>query len=140
MEKQIYGSSGYTALRQSLSQTPESSSVYYIIDQSVALLPSAAAATKLLDQSKRQWQSCAGPLDYSIPNGTVSATLSDVQSYDDLIVQNRTVPDGETSGHECQHAMGVWSNVVAEAVVCGGTDTGGASQTIVDAILAKAQA
>lgn len=141
LEKQIYGSSGYTALRQSLSQTPESSSVYYIVDQSVALLPSAAAASKIPDNSKRQWQSCAGaPVDYSIPNGTVSATLSDVQSYDDLVVQNRTVPDAETSGHECQHTMGVWSNVVAEAVVCGGTDTGDASQRIVDAILANAQA
>ncbi len=140
LENQIYGGTGYTALRQSLSETPASSSVYYIVDQSVALLPSAAAASAMLDKSKQQWQSCTGaPVVYSVQNGTTNATLSDVQSHDGVIVQNRTVPESDTSGHSCQHTMGVWSNVVAEAVVCGDTDTGDASQAVVAAILANAQ-
>ncbi|MBJ8341607.1 sensor domain-containing protein [Antrihabitans sp. YC3-6] len=140
LEKKVYDGSGYTALRQSVSQTPESSSVYYVVDQSVALLPSASAATKIVDNSKQQWQACAsGPVDYTGQTGTTSVTLADVVSQDGSIVQNRTVPPAEFAGYTCQHTMGAWSNVVAEAVVCGDIDVGDKSQDIVAAILAKAQ-
>ncbi|MBJ8348805.1 serine/threonine-protein kinase PknH/PknJ [Antrihabitans sp. YC2-6] len=138
LESQVYADTGYTALRQSLSSTSESAAVYYIVDQSVALLPSADRATKVLDDSKAQWQSCAGSIQFDNQDGsTVNATLAAVESRDNVIVQNRTVPEGVTTGYVCQHTMGVQSNVVAEAVVCGDTDIGNKSQEIVAAILAN---
>jgi hypothetical protein len=41
--------------------------------------------------------------------------------------------------YRCEHTMGVWSNVVAEAVVCNNADVAGTSQRIVDQILDNAR-
>ena len=42
-------------------------------------------------------------------------------------------------GQRCQHTLGVWSNVVAEAVVCDDKDIGDQSQKVVNEILANAK-
>lgn len=138
LEKQAYGTAGQTAAQQSISQTAETAA-YFLVDQSVASFPSAAAATKLLDASKQQWQACAGaPVVFANAGGTNTvATLANVSTNGDTITQNRTVEGG---GYTCQHSMGVWSNVVAEAVVCGEADITGKSETVVAAIIANAQA
>nr|WP_240962882.1 sensor domain-containing protein [Antrihabitans stalactiti] len=138
LEKYAYGNAGHTAAQQNISQTAESAA-YFLVDQSVASFPSAAAATKFLDTSKQQWQACTGaPVVFANQGGTNTvATLANVSTNGNTITQNRTVEGG---GYTCQHSMGVWSNVVAEAVACGEGDITGKSEAVVAAILSKAQA
>jgi hypothetical protein len=137
LESNVYVPTRYTAVRGSLLQPSPTGNPYYpLVDQSVALLPSADRAAQLRADSQQQWQKCAGePLTVSSGNSTMHATLANVVSRGDMISQNRTVADGAT----CQHTMGVWSNVVAEAVVCADTGVGNESQQVVEAILANAR-
>ena len=65
----------------------------------------------------------------------MQATLANVVSQGDMISQNRTVADGAS----CQHTMAVWSNVVAEAVVCAKTGVDNESQQVAQAILGNAR-
>jgi hypothetical protein len=137
LESPVYTPTRYTAVRGSLLQpSPTGNPFYPYVDQSVALLSSADRAAHLRADSKQQWQNCAGkPLTVSSGNSTMQATLANVVSQGDMISQNRTVADGAS----CQHTMGVWSNVVAEAVVCADTGVGDESQHVVEAILANAR-
>ena len=150
-EVPVYGSVGVTALRQSLVQSQESAP-YRIVDQAVALLSSPEAAQQLQADSKDQWDACTNqPVTIANPDGTATvATLPGVVSRDNLIGQNREVTTADRPGTQrdpsvdptkvaCQHSMGVWSNVVAETVVCGDGDIGDQSQEIVNQILAAAQ-
>jgi serine/threonine protein kinase len=140
VESRVYNPTGYTAIRQSLLQSPAASPSNHLVDQSVALMPSAQRAERLLADSQRQWQDCAGkPLTISNEHGIVKPNLADVDVRNNLIIQDRTVSGNAALGSKCQHTMGVWSNVVAEAVVCGDTDTGDQSQIIVETILSSAQ-
>jgi hypothetical protein len=137
LESPVYAPTQYTAVRGRLLQpSPTGNPFYPLVDQSVALLPSADRAAQLGNDSEQQWQNCAGkPLTISSGNSTMQATLADVVSQADMISQNRTVADGAS----CQHTMGVWSNVVAEAVVCAKTGVDDESQKVVEAILANAR-
>jgi hypothetical protein len=137
LESPVYVPTGYTAVRGSLLQpSPTGNPFYPLVDQSVALLPSADRAAQLRADSERQWQNCAGkPLTVSSGNSTMHATLANVVSQGDMISQNRTVADGAS----CQHTMGVWSNVVADAVVCADTGVDDESQQVVNGILANAR-
>jgi hypothetical protein len=54
-------------------------------------------------------------------------------------MQDRTISDYPVRDYRCEHAMGVWSNVVAEAVVCNNSDVAGHSQQIVEEILDNAR-
>jgi hypothetical protein len=137
MESPVYAPTHYTAVRGRLLQPSPTGDPYYpLVDQSVALLPSADRAAQLRADSQRQWQNCAGkPLTVSSGNSTMKATLANVVSQGDIISQNRTVADGAS----CQHTMGVWSNVVAEAVVCANTGVDDQSQQVAEAILANAR-
>jgi tRNA A-37 threonylcarbamoyl transferase component Bud32 len=140
VESQVYNPTGYTAIRQSLFQTPEGSPSNHVVDQSVALLPSAERAEQLRADSQRQWQDCAGkPLNITNERGVAKPVLANVEARDTLIVQDRTVTGNAALGSKCQHTLGVWSNVVAEAVVCGDTDVGDQSQIVVETILSHAQ-
>jgi hypothetical protein len=137
LESPVYVPTRYTAVRGSLLQSsPTGNPFYPLVDQSVVLLPSADRAAQLRADSEHQWQNCAGrPLTVSLGNSTMQATLANVVSQGDMISQNRTVADGAS----CQHTMGVWSNVVAEAVVCADTGVADESQQVVEAILANAR-
>jgi hypothetical protein len=137
LESPVYVPTQYKAVRgQLLQPSPTGNPFYPLVDQSVALMPSADRAAQLLADSKQQWQNCAGkPLTVSSGNSTMKATLANVASQGDLISQNRTVADGAS----CQHTMAVWSNVVAEAVVCAKTGVGDESQQVAQAILRNAR-
>jgi Protein kinase domain/PknH-like extracellular domain len=140
VESRVYNPTGYTAIRQSLLQTPAGSPSNHFVDQSVALMPSAEGAERLRTDSQQQWQDCAGkPLTISNEHGVVNPNLANVAVRDNLIIQDRTVTGDAALGSKCQHTMGVWSNVVAEAVVCGDTDIGDQSQVVVETILSNAQ-
>ena len=134
----VYADLGYTALRQSILYPPEGSPSNHFVDQSVVLTPTADGAAKVLADSKRQWGDCTGQT-LAITDPGYKVTLADVQQRGDLIVQDRTVSDYSVPNYRCQHTLGVWSNVVAEAVVCGDTDVGDQSQTIVETILSNAR-
>lgn len=141
LESQVYDRTGATAMRQVSLQSPEGSANYHLITQSVALMPSAERAQRLHADSEQQWRACAGaPLTVSNPNGTWHPTLADVHYSGDVIVQDRTVAGDVGPGYNCQHSLGVWSNVVAEALVCSEpADAGDQALTIVKQILANAQ-
>lgn len=140
-EARMYDPSGFTAAQQSLLVPPEGSPSNHIVDQSVALMPSAARAEKFRADSQREWQACAGvPLTITgNDNITTKPTLADVRTQGNLIVQDRTVAGDTAPGQRCQHALGVWSNVVAEAVVCDDKNVADQAQKVVDAILANAK-
>jgi Protein kinase domain/PknH-like extracellular domain len=137
LESPVYVPTRYTAVRGSLLQpSPTGNPFYPFVDQSVALLPSADRAAQLRVDSAQLWQSCAGKsITVSSGNRTMQATLANVVSQGDMMSQDRTVADGAS----CQHAMGVWSNVVAEAVVCSDTFIDDESQQVVEAIVANAR-
>ena len=137
LESHVYESTNYGAVRGSLFQPSATGDPFYpLVDQSVALLPSAERATQLRADSQRQWQDCAGKdLTVSSGNRTMRARLANVVSKGDIISQDRGVADGAS----CQHSMGVWSNVVAEAVVCADNGIDDESQQVVEAIVANAQ-
>jgi hypothetical protein len=137
LESPVYVPTQYTAVRGRVLQPSPTGNPYYPnVDQSVALLPSADRAAQLRADSQQQWQNCAGkPLTVSSGNNKMQATLANVVSRGDMISQNRTVADGAS----CQHTMGVWSNVVAEAVVCAETGVDDQSQQVAEAILANAR-
>jgi serine/threonine protein kinase len=137
LESHVYDPTNYGAVRGSLFQPSAAGNPYYpLVDQSVALLPSAERAAQLRADSQRQWQDCAGKdLTVSSENRTMQAKLANVVSKGDIISQDRGVADGAS----CQHSLGVWSNVVAEAVVCADNGIDDESQQVVEAILANAQ-
>jgi hypothetical protein len=137
----MYDASGFTAARQSLIVPPEGSPSNHIVDQSVALMPSAERAGTFRADSQREWHACAGvPLTITgSDNMTTKSTLADVRTQGDLIVQDRTVAGDIAPGQRCQHALGVWSNVVAEAVVCDDKNIGDQAQKVVAEILANAK-
>lgn len=140
LEARMYDPSGSTAARQSLFAPPEGSPSNHIVDQSVALLPSAERAVAFRADSQREWQACARvPLTVTGEGSTVRPTLADVHMRGDLLIQDRTVTGDTAPGQRCQHTLGVWSNVVAEAVVCNDTDIGDESQRVVNEILANAK-
>jgi hypothetical protein len=141
LEARMYDPSGFTAARQSLIVPPEGSPSNHIVDQSVALMPSAERAETFRADSQREWQACAGqPLTISHGDNTsTKPTLADVRTQGDLIVQDRTVAGDVPPGQRCQHALGVWSNVVAEAVVCDDKNIGDQAQKVVEGILSNAK-
>jgi serine/threonine-protein kinase len=140
VESHVYNPTGYTAIRQSLFQTPRSGPSNHVVDQSVALMPSAERAEQLRADSERQWQDCAGkPLTITNERGIDRPELANVEARDNMIVQDRTDTGNAALGSKCQHTMGAWSNVVAEAVVCADTDISDQSQIIVETILSHAQ-
>jgi serine/threonine-protein kinase len=141
LEARMYDPSGYTAARQSLIVPPEGNPSNHIVDQSVALMPSAELAETFRTDAQRDWQACAGvPLTITgSDNLTTKPTLADVRTQGDMIVQDRTVAGDIAPGQRCQHALGVWSNVVAEAVVCDDKNIGDQAQRVVEAILANAK-
>ena len=119
---------------------PEGSPSNHIVDQSVALMPSAERAEAFRADSQREWQACAGiPVTITGDGYTTRPTLADVRAQGNLIVQDRTVTGDTAPGQRCQHTLGVWSNVVAEAVVCDDKDIGDQSQKVVNEILANAK-
>ncbi len=140
LEARMYDPSGFTAARQSLIVPPEGSPSNHIVDQSVALMPSAERAEAFRADSQREWQACAGiPVTITGDGYTTRPTLADVRAQGNLIVQDRTVTGDTAPGQRCQHTLGVWSNVVAEAVVCDDKDIGDQSQKVVNEILANAK-
>ncbi len=140
LEARMYDPSGFTAARQSLIVPSEGSPSNHIVDQSVALMPSAERAEAFRADSQREWQACAGvPVTITGDGTTTRPTLADVRAQGNLIVQDRTVTGDTAPGQRCQHTLGVWSNVVAEAVVCNDKDIGDQSQKVVNEILANAK-
>lgn len=133
----VYDHVGYLAMRQVVALPPEGNPSNVFIEQTVVLAPTADIAAQVRANSQRQWENCSGTVvTNSDPHWTT--TPQDVQVRGDLIVLDRPVGEYTVPNYRCQHTMGVWSNVIAEALVCDDTDIGEQSQTIVEKILAAA--
>ena len=137
LESHVYDPTNYGAVRGSLFQPSATGNPYYpLVDESVALLPSADRAAQLRADSQREWQNCAGKdITVSSGNRTMQARLANVVSKGDIISQDRGVADGTS----CQHSMGAWSNVVAEAVVCADNGIDDESQQVVETIVVNSR-
>jgi serine/threonine protein kinase, bacterial len=129
----VYDHIGFTTLRQTVLAAPEGSSGQQLVQQSVVLAPSGRTAAQVLDDSEQQWRNCAGKA-LKITGPAYTVTLGPARADQDRIVQDRTISDYPVRDYRCEHTMGVWSNVVAEAVVCNNADVAGTSQRIVDQI------
>jgi hypothetical protein len=141
LEARMYDPSGFTAADQSLVVPAEGTPGNHIVDMSVALMPTAERAEQFRTDSEREWQACASQ-ELTITRDGIATrpALAEVRVQGDLIIQDRTVTgDNTPPGQRCQHTLGVWSNVVAEAVVCNDTNIGDQSQRVVNAILENAK-
>lgn len=114
-QQEMYGNSGYTAVRHQYIRQPGPSSAY-IVEQVVTLYPSGEQAKNMLADAKTQLQDCAGALTTHDSDGDINWNIGDVESDDTSITQTSTA-DGMGGG--CEHSMAVAANVVAEAWACG---------------------
>lgn len=133
-EQQVYGDTGYQALRdQLLGKTV--SDIDDLVEQTVVVFPTAQQAHAVLSSSTIQWQECASghPLEYpsdaSISHDAGyergwSWTLTDVAVGVDRITTRMTaVSNLNGNAPACQMALGVRVNVVVKTKTCWDTGT-----------------
>jgi serine/threonine-protein kinase len=119
-ETRVYDATGYTAFVRSVLAPSDPTTTGLHVEQLAAVMPSPDTAAKLFANTKQQWQACVGQqLTVGSPPSQSQPLLQDVQTYGDIIVQFRDVTGDVPDGYQCQHTMGVESNVIAEAIVCG---------------------
>jgi pyruvate/2-oxoglutarate dehydrogenase complex dihydrolipoamide acyltransferase (E2) component len=119
-ESRLYQQSAFTTFRKlDLTASGETGN-YLSVSQATAHMPSDEAAQKLLADAKQTWKTCVGQqLSVTDSRGTWRPELQDVQEFGTMIVQFRNVSGDVPQWYQCQHAMDVRSNVVAEALACG---------------------
>ncbi|MBB5166947.1 sensor domain-containing protein [Mycobacterium sp. AZCC_0083] len=139
-ESRLYQQSGFTTFRKlDLTASGETGN-HLSVSQATAHMPSDEAAQKLLADAKQTWETCVGQqLSVTDSGGTWRPELQDVQEFGTTIVQFRNVSGDVPQWYQCQHAMNVWSNVVAEALACGsGGKINDQAGSVVRVILATA--
>jgi hypothetical protein len=116
-EQEVYGDSGWTAMRDQVSREPDEDNAHWV-EQTAVLYPSADDAQKFFDDSASTWKECGG---YSISTDSADSSylweLDDVTGDDTLITQVATQEDAD--GWGCQHALSVVSNLTVESWACG---------------------
>jgi serine/threonine kinase PknH len=130
----VYAGTGYTGVSALASAEPGDNNDHWVSQAAVAF-PSADKAKAFLQTSADNWKACAGQtVTVSTKNHTYRWTFAQPQGGPPKIVLMETQEGAD--GWECQRAMGVANNVIAEANACGYhiTDQGG---QITDKIIAK---
>lgn len=131
-EERVYRGSGVTAQRR--EELEDEDQAESLITQTVVLFSSADRARQFFDDSVRQWQECANTsLDRTLDDGTdIAIDIRDVGNpREDVVSVTIAFPNSD-----CSHAMGVVSNLVAEARDCGGS--AGEAETIATTIIDNA--
>jgi serine/threonine kinase PknH len=107
------------------------------VHQAVVLFPSADKAKSFMQNSADKWKSCAGrpvTVTNTSRNKNYKWTFAQIDGSPPKITMMDTQEDAD--GWECQHALGVANNVIADVDACGYhiSHQGG---DIVDKIMAK---
>jgi hypothetical protein len=133
-EQQVYGSSGFEAIRnQTLGKT--TSDIDDLVEQTAVVFATAEQARSTLVSEITQWQQCTigHPTAYSSDSSVdqdlgyergFSWYFTDVTDSPDLITMRMTAVDNlNGSAPACQVAMGLSDNVVVKAKACFDTGT-----------------
>ncbi|MDP7705439.1 sensor domain-containing protein [Mycobacterium sp. TY815] len=130
----VYAGSGYTGLSGLVSSEPGDNYDHWV-NQAAIAFPTADKAKSFLQSSLSKWKGCAGKTVTVTNKGkTYRWTFSEVQGSSPRI----TVVDAQegANGWECQRAMEVANNVIADVNACGYQITDQGAQ-IADKIVAK---
>ncbi|ORW91515.1 serine/threonine protein kinase [Mycobacterium szulgai] len=130
----VYAGTGYTGISALVSSEPGDNYDHWV-NQAAIAFPSADKARDFVQTSAGKWKNCAGKTVTVTNKGkTYRWTFAQVEGSPPRI----TVVDTQegADGWECQRALSVANNVVADVNACGYkiTDQGG---QIVDRIIAK---
>lgn len=130
----VYAGTGYTGISGLVSLEPGDNNDHWV-NQAAVTFPSPDKARSFVQTSSNNWKNCAGKTVTATHNGkTYRWTFAEVKGSPPRI----TVMDTQegADGWECQRAMSVANNVVADVKACGYhiTDQGG---QIADQIIAK---
>ncbi|MHA7649448.1 serine/threonine-protein kinase PknH/PknJ [Mycobacterium sp. ML4] len=133
-QEPAYAGSGYTGISGLVSSEPGDDYDHWV-NQAAIAFPTADKARSFLQTSLNRWKNCAGKTITVTNKGkTYRWTFSEVQGSSPRITV-ATSQEG-ANGWECQRAMEVANNVIADVKACGYqiTDQGG---QIADKIIAK---
>ncbi len=115
VEEPVYAGSGWTAFRDQVVREPDDDNDHWV-EQAAVLYPSAAKAQKMFGDSAQIWEDCENQ-SIEVRDGSFIWDIGQAFVDDDLVTQISIQDD--SGGWECQHAMGVVSNVIVETWACG---------------------
>ncbi|WP_197507357.1 sensor domain-containing protein, partial [Mycobacterium sp. 852002-50816_SCH5313054-b] len=132
----VYAGTGYTGISGLVSSEPGDDYDHWV-NQAAAAFPSADKAKAFLQASADKWKACSGKT-VTVTNKTKTFrwTFAQLNGGPPKITMLETQEGAD--GWECQRAMGVANNVVADVNACGYhiSDQGG---QVIDKILAKVE-
>ena len=117
----VYDTAGWTAARVQAVHEPGPVPIAYEVLQAVIEFPTADAARRLLSEQKTQWSKCAGSeFTITYPNSNpMHWRFGPVNQDGDVIFMAHHLLDRTVSQTgECQHALAVHNNVVADVWAC----------------------
>ncbi len=130
----VYAGSGYTGTSELVSSEPGDNNDHWV-DQAAVAFPSADKAKEFLQNSTDKWKPCAGQTVTVTNQGkTYRWTLAQILGSPPKLTVMQTQEGA--GGWECQHAMSVANNVIADVIACGYHISDQAGQ-IADKIVAK---
>lgn len=113
-EKYVYAGMGWTSVRIELFVDFGTPNLAHVVEQSLILFDTAEEATEFFQQSRRQWRDCAESWKHVTVDGRPWMP-SDVDDIGDMVIAQ----DAErVERSRCQHALGVWSNLIIESLSC----------------------
>jgi serine/threonine kinase PknH len=130
-----YAGSGYTGINGLVSSEPGDNNDHWV-NQAVVAFPTADKAKSFLQSSEDKWKTCVGQT-VTVTNSsgkTYRWTFAPIQGSPPKISVRQTQEGAD--GWECEHAMSVANNVIADVNACGYHISDQASQ-IVDKIVDK---
>ncbi|SPM31305.1 serine/threonine protein kinase [Mycobacterium terramassiliense] len=132
----VYAGTGYTGISGLVSSEPGDDYDHWV-NQAAVAFPSAEKAKAFLQASADKWKACSGKT-VTVTNKTKTFrwTFAQLNGAPPKITMLETQEGAD--GWECQRAMGVANNVVADVNACGYhiSDQGG---QVIDKILAKVE-
>ncbi|ORV92943.1 serine/threonine protein kinase [Mycobacterium interjectum] len=132
----VYAGTGYTGISGLVSSEPGDDYDHWV-NQAAVAFPSADKAKAFLQASADKWKGCSGKT-VTVTNKTKTYrwTFAQLNGAPPKITMLETQEGAD--GWECQRAMGVANNVVADVNACGYhiSDQGG---QVIDKILAKVE-
>lgn len=133
----VYAGSGYTGVSGLVSSEPGDNYDHWV-NQAAVAFPSADKAKEFLQTAADKWKDCAGQtVTVTVKTTTHRWTFAQLTGSPPKITMMEAQEAAD--GWECQRAMGVDNNVVADVKACGYriSDQGG---QIVDKVLTKIDA
>lgn len=120
-EISVYGTAGWTAARAQAIHEPGPVPIAFEVLQAAIEFPTADAARKLFSEQKTQWSKCAGS-DFTVTypeSKPMHWRFGPVTETGDVIsMPHHLLEQGVSQTGECQRALEVHNNVVADVWAC----------------------